>query len=314
MADFTSGFWSWYIIIGAGGGIVAMFWLNRWMSGGARPRAGEKPKPMGHVWDEDLQELSNPLPKWWLNLFYITLVFGIGYLVLYPGMGTFKGVLGWTETGQYEKEIAAADKQFNPLYEKYLKEDLKILAANPEALKTGARLFVNYCTGCHGSDAGGGPGFPNLRDEDWLYGGDPKTIETTILNGRQGAMPAWGAVLGPDGVANVAEYVLSLSGRSVNETVAAAGKEKFMQLCVACHGPDGKGNQAMGAPNLTDNIWLYEHRGLHAARAVARLGARMRQAGSGGAGRALRRLRRRFAARNRAAEDGRGLGLDDAAH
>jgi cytochrome c oxidase cbb3-type subunit 3 len=209
------------------------------------------------VWDEDLQELNNPLPKWWLNLFYITLVFGIGYLALFPGLGTFKGLLGWTEKGQYEREIAAADKQFNPLYEKYLKEDLKQLAANPEALKTGGRLFVNYCTGCHGSDAGGGPGFPNLRDEDWLYGGDPKTIETTILNGRQGAMPAWGAVLGPDGVANVAEYVLSLSGRSVNDTIAATGKEKFMQLCVACHGPDGKGNQAMGAPNLTDNIWLY---------------------------------------------------------
>jgi cytochrome c oxidase cbb3-type subunit 3 len=257
MADFTSGFWSWYIIIGAGGGIVAVLWLIRWMSTGPRPKAGEKPKSHGHVWDEDLQELNNPLPKWWLGLFYLTLVFGVGYLVLFPGMGTFKGILGWTETGQYEKEIAAADKQFNPLYEKYLKEDLKLLAANREALKTGERLFVNYCTGCHGSDAGGGPGFPNLRDEDWLYGGDPQTIQTTILNGRQGAMPAWGAVLGPDGVANVAEYVLSLSGRSVNETMAAAGKEKFMQLCVACHGPDGKGNQAMGAPNLTDNIWLY---------------------------------------------------------
>jgi cytochrome c oxidase cbb3-type subunit 3 len=145
-------------------------------------------------------------------------VFGVGYLVLFPGMGTFKGVLGWTEKGQYEREIAAADKQFNPLYEKYLKEDLKLLAANPEALKTGARLFVNYCTGCHGSDAGGGPGFPNLRDEDWLYGGDPQIIQTTILNGRQGAMPAWGAVLGPDGTANVAEYVLSRGGHSVNET------------------------------------------------------------------------------------------------
>jgi len=212
---------------------------------------------MGHVWDEDLQELSNPLPKWWLSMFYITLVFGVGYLALYPGLGTFSGILGWTEKGQYDKEIAAADKQFNPLYEKYLKEDPKLLAANHEALKTGERLFVNYCTTCHGSDAGGGPGFPNLRDEDWLYGGDPQIIKASIMNGRTGAMPPWGAVLGPDGTANVAEYVLSLSGRSVNATVAATGKEKFMQLCVACHGPDGKGNPAMGAPNLTDNIWLY---------------------------------------------------------
>ncbi|MDO8706144.1 MAG: cytochrome-c oxidase, cbb3-type subunit III [Sulfuricaulis sp.] len=257
MADFTSAFWNWFIVIPVVGGIIAMFLLNRWMTRGPRPKPGEKVKTMGHVWDEDLQELNNPLPRWWLNMFYITLVFGIGYLVLYPGLGTFGGLLGWTEQGQYDKEIEAANQQFNPLYEKYLTEDLKLLAANREALKTGERLFVNYCTGCHGSDAGGGPGFPNLRDEDWLYGGDPQIIKASIMNGRTGAMPPWGAVLGPDGTANVAEYVLSLSGRSVNETVAVTGKEKFMQLCVACHGPEGKGNPAMGAPNLTDNVWLY---------------------------------------------------------
>ena len=257
MADFTSGFWSWYVIVGVVGGIAGMFWLNRWMSVGPRPRAGEKVKTMGHVWDEDLQELNNPLPRWWLNLFYVTLFFGVGYLALYPGLGTFRGLLGWTETGQYDREMAAADKQFGPLYEKYFKEDLLTLANDREALKTGERLFVNYCSSCHGSDAGGGPGFPNLRDDDWLYGGDPQTIQTTILNGRQGAMPAWGAVLGPEGVSNVAEYVLSLSGRGTDTAAAAAGKEKFQQLCVACHGPEGKGNQAMGAPNLTDNIWLY---------------------------------------------------------
>ena len=257
MADFTSGFWSWYVIVGVVGGIAGMFWLNRWMSVGPRPRAGEKVKTMGHVWDEDLQELNNPLPRWWLNLFYVTLFFGVGYLALYPGLGTYRGLLGWTETGQYDREIAAADKQYGPLYEKYSKQDLQVLATDREALKTGERLFVNYCSSCHGSDAGGGPGFPNLRDDDWLYGGDPQTIQTTIMNGRQAAMPAWGAVLGPDGVSNVAEYVLSLSGRSTDTAAVAAGKEKFQQLCVACHGPEGKGNQAMGAPNLTDNIWLY---------------------------------------------------------
>ncbi len=256
MADFTSAFWNWYIIVPVVVGIVAMFILNRWMTE-PRRKEGEKPKSMGHVWDEDLQELNNPLPRWWLNLFYITLVFGIGYLILYPGLGNYAGAFGWTQKGQYEGEIAAADKQFGPLYEKYLKEDLKLLAANREALKTGERLFVNYCTTCHGSDARGVPGIPNLRDEDWLYGGDPRTIKTSILNGRSGAMPPWGAVLGPEGTANVAEYVLQLSGRSVNDTVAAAGKEKFQQLCIACHGADGKGNPALGAPNLTDNIWLY---------------------------------------------------------
>jgi len=257
MADFMSGFWNWFVVVPVVGGIVALFLLNRWMTSGPRPKPDEKAKTMGHVWDEDLEELNNPLPRWWLNMFYITLVFGIGYLALYPGLGSFAGLLGWSEKGQYEKEIVAANQVFNPLYEKYLTEDLKHLAANTDALKTGERLFVNYCTTCHGSDAGGVPGYPNLRDEDWLYGGDPATIKASIMNGRTGAMPAWGAVLGPEGVANVAEYVLLLSGRSVNETVAELGKEKYQQLCVACHGANGKGNPALGAPNLTDNIWLY---------------------------------------------------------
>jgi len=256
MADFTNGFWSWYIIIPVVGGIAALFYFNMVWSEPKR-KSQEKAKAMGHVWDEDLQELNNPLPRWWLNMFYVTLVFGVGYLILYPGLGTFRGVLHWTEVGQYDKEVAAANAKFDPLYEKYLKEDIKVLAADPDALKTGERLFLNYCTVCHGSDAGGGPGYPNLRDDDWLHGGDPQAIEQTILNGRMGVMPAWGPTLGPEGVANVAEYVLSLSGRSTDEAAAAAGKVKFQQLCVACHGPDGKGNQAIGAPNLTDNIWLY---------------------------------------------------------
>jgi len=256
MADFTSSFWSWFITVVVLVGILAMFVLNRWMSEPGR-KDGGKVKTMGHVWDEDLEEYNNPLPRWWLNLFYVTLVFGLGYVILYPALGSFAGVLGWSEKGQYEKEIEAANAQFNPLYERYMKEDLKTLATNRDALKTGERLFINYCTGCHGSDAGGGPGFPNLRDDDWLYGGDPQVIKASIMNGRTGGMPAWGAVLGPEGVANVAEYVMSLGGRKVNEAAVAAGKEKFQQLCVACHGPEGKGNVAMGAPNLTDNVWLY---------------------------------------------------------
>ena len=256
MADFTHSFWNWFIIVPVLGGIAALFLLNRWMTG-PRSKTSEKPKTMGHVWDEDLQELNNPLPRWWLNLFYITMVFGLIYLALYPGLGSFSGLLGWTEKGQYEKEMAVAGEQFNPLYEKYLQSDIKLLATNRDARKTGERLFVNYCTTCHGSDAGGAPGFPNLRDDDWLYGGDPQIIKATIMNGRQAVMPAWGAVLGADGVVNTAEYVLSLSGRSTNEAAVKMGQEKFKQLCSACHGADGKGNPAMGAPNLIDNVWLY---------------------------------------------------------
>jgi cytochrome c oxidase cbb3-type subunit 3 len=257
MADFTSSFWSWYIAVPTIIGIAALFWLNRAMTTPRRKRDETTTKTTGHVWDEDLRELNNPLPRWWLNLFYITLVFGVVYLLLYPGLGSFAGLLGWTQRGQYQQQLAAAEERYGKLYERYLRQDIATLATEPEAIKTGERLFVNYCTQCHGSDARGAPGYPNLRDNDWLWGGDPKTIETTILNGRQGAMPAWGPVLGRDGVFNVSEYVLSLSGKRVNEAAAAEGKVKFQQLCVACHGPEGKGNPALGAPNLTDDVWLY---------------------------------------------------------
>jgi cytochrome c oxidase cbb3-type subunit 3 len=253
MADFTSKFWEWYILILVGLSFVFCFALVIWMSRGKKPT---KVEPHGHVWD-GIEELNNPLPVWWLYMFYITLVFGIVYLLIYPGSGVFAGAFKWSEVGQYEQEMKVAEQKYGPLYEKYRTQDIKLVAANPEALKIGQRLFMTYCTACHGSDAGGGPGFPNLRDKDWLYGGQPEAIKASIADGRNGAMPPWGAVLGNEGVHNVSEYVMSLSGRRVNTEAAVAGKEKFQQLCVACHGADGKGNPAMGAPNLTDNVWLY---------------------------------------------------------
>ena len=257
MSDFTSNFWSWWIIAIAGGGILWCFWLLLANKKGKLPSGGQAEAP-GHVWDEDLQELNNPLPRWWIIMFYITLAFGVIYLALYPGMGTFKGLLGWTEKGQYEDEIAAANTKYGPLYDKFLKEDIVALAADDDAMKTGERLYVNYCSVCHGSDARGARGFPNLRDDDWLYGGSPEAIKTTIMNGRNGAMPSWEAPLGGDaGVEQVANYVMTLSGRDADKALAAKGKEKFDMFCVACHSADGTGNQAMGAPNLTDNIWLY---------------------------------------------------------
>jgi len=255
MADFVSSFWSWFISVIVIGGIVAMFLLNIWQSKDDRDQG--KVETMGHVWDEDLAELNNPLPKWWLNLFYITLVFGAVYLALYPGLGSYKGILGWSQVGQYEKEIARADKTYGPIYAAYLKRDIVELSKDPEAMKTATRLFVNNCTICHGSDARGGKGFPNLTDNDWLHGGSPAKIEETILIGRTGVMPAWKAMLGQEGVLNVSEYVLSLSGHQVNPNVAAAGKEKFMQICAGCHGKDARGMTATGAPNLTDSTWLY---------------------------------------------------------
>jgi cytochrome c oxidase cbb3-type subunit III len=255
MADFVSKFWEWYILIMVALSFVFCFALIIWMSRGRK--TGAKVQTMGHVWDDDLEELNNPLPIWWLYMFYITLFFGIAYLLIYPGSGVFAGVFKWSEVGQYEQEMKVAEQKYGPLYEKFRTQDIKLVAANPEAQKMGQRLFMTYCTACHGSDAGGGPGFPNLRDKDWLYGGQPEMIKASIMNGRNGVMPAWGAVLGPEGVHSVSEYVMSLSGRTVNADAAAVGKEKFMQICAACHGADGKGNQAIGAPNLTDNIWLY---------------------------------------------------------
>ena len=256
MADFTSSFWNWFIIIPTVGGIIACFLLIRWLSTAIKPE--DEGKEMDHVWDGDLVELNNPLPRWWLNMFYITLYFSIGYLALYPGLGTFKGLLEWTSTGQYEREIDIADAKYGPLFKKFQEMPIVAVAADPEARRMGERLFVNYCATCHGSDARGARGFPNLRDNDWLYGGDPDVIQQTILEGRNGVMPAWADALGGDaGVADVTEFVFSLSGRDVDQAAAARGGEKYQMLCVACHGADGTGNQALGAPNLADSIWLY---------------------------------------------------------
>ncbi len=250
-----SGFWHWWVIVLTLGNIVACYWLIKWTAK-ARPGEVASGEVTGHSWD-GLEEYNNPLPNWWLWLFYITLIFSLVYLVLYPGLGNFKGVLGWTQTKQWQGEMQDAEAKYGPIFQKYAKMDVAAIAKDPEALEIGGRLFANYCAQCHGSDAQGGGGFPNLTDNDWLYGGAPETIEQSILNGRQGTMPGWAAQLGDDGVKQVTAYVLSLSGREVDSALASAGKEKYMTFCAGCHGPDGKGNQALGAPNLTDKVWLY---------------------------------------------------------
>jgi len=251
-----SSFWSWWITIISVGNILACYWLIKWAS---KPRPGEAATGdvTGHKWDENLEEYNNPLPRWWLWMFYGTIIFALAYLALYPGLGNWQGYLGWSSTGQYQKEMEQAKQKYDPIFAAFASKPIEELARDPAALKVGERLFLNYCASCHGSTATGAPGFPNLTDNDWLWGGDPEAIKTTILDGRTGAMPAWGDALGPDGVDKVAEYVLSLSGRQHDAEKAAAGKEIFQNMCAACHGPDGKGNPAMGAPNLTDNVWLY---------------------------------------------------------
>ncbi len=257
MSDFTSDFWAWYV-----GAITVISVLAcavlLYASTTAQVVKDGQPDTTGHTWDEDLSEWNNPLPRWWMWMFYITILFGLAYVVLYPGLGNYAGVLGWTSTGQFDDEQKQATVQYGPMFDKYLQQDIVKVAADPEARAIGQRLFLNNCAQCHGSDAGGGKGFPNLRDNDWLYGGDPETIKASITNGRNGVMPPLGGAMGgDDGVKDVANYVLSLSGRRHDELRAARGKSKFSTICAACHGPDGKGNKALGSPNLTDDIWLY---------------------------------------------------------
>jgi len=254
--SFTSNFWNLWIIVLTLANILACWWLIRWT---AKPRQGESAagEVTGHQWDETLAEYNNPLPRWWLWMFYLTMLFGLAYLALYPGLGSYRGLLNWSQTSAYEQEVQAADAKFGPLFKKYAAIPIEQLARDPDALRIGQRLFVNYCAGCHGSDAGGGPGFPNLRDDDWLYGGQPDAIVASILDGRTGSMPAWGTVLDSKAIDGVVAYVQTLSGRKADPTLASAGKTTFATYCAACHGADGKGNPALGAPNLTDNTWLY---------------------------------------------------------
>lgn len=257
MADFTSSFWDWFIIVPTVLGIVWLFYMIVKLSRGNRPEPGETVETMGHVWDEDLEEYNNPLPRWWLNMFYITLIFGIVYLVLYPGLGSFTGLRGWTSVGQYEEEMEEAEATYGPIFNQYLDRPLEQVAQNREALRMGERLFVTYCATCHGSDARGARGFPNLRDSEWLYGNDGAAIKQTIVQGRSGVMPPWGAALGEAGVVQMAEYVVSLSGREHDRAQADAAKPQYATLCATCHGAAGEGNTALGAPALNNRVWQY---------------------------------------------------------
>ncbi len=279
-----SSFWSIWVSVLTLGTLVGCFLLLRMC---LKNFAGvEEGESMGHTFD-GIEELNNPLPKWWSTFFLITIIWGFGYLLLYPGLGNWEGLLGWKSSNQgilnieeskaktaeylkegsnvlveYDREVRRADEKYGPIFEAYAARDIKELAADEEALKVGQRLFLQNCSQCHGSDARGTTGFPDLADKDWLYGGSPEAIKQSIMDGRKAnGMMAWESALGGEaGVKEVAAYVLSLSGREVDADVAAKGKAKFA-MCSACHGQDGQGSLAMGiplgAPNLTDNIWLY---------------------------------------------------------
>ena len=253
----TSG-WSLFVIILTIANILACLWLLRWT---AKPRAANEKigggADTGHVWDKDLREYNNPLPKWWLWLFYITVAFGLLYLAFYPGLGNFAGVSGWTQAAQYEEEKAAVEARAAELLAPLAALPVAELVNNEQAMSTAHNLFQQNCAQCHGSDGGGAVGFPNLRDASWQWGSDADSVVATIAAGRVAAMPPWAAVIGEPGVEEVVAYVQTLSGQQADATKAAAGQVHFQTLCSACHGMDGKGNPLLGAPNLTDEIWLY---------------------------------------------------------
>ncbi|NMH61035.1 cytochrome-c oxidase, cbb3-type subunit III [Alteromonas ponticola] len=270
-------FWTIWISVITLGSIIGCYVLLRWcLKNNAGVPEGES---MGHEFD-GIEELNNPLPKWWTYLFYVCIVWSFFYLALFPGLGSFGNLLGWKSSNQniqsleesrqmsaqaketgalvkYDREMQFAEEKYSPIFEAYAKVPVEELAKDPNALKVGQRLFAQNCSQCHGSDARGqNGGFPNLTDDDWLYGGSGEKIKETLLNGRKAAMPAWLAAMGEQGIKETVAYVLSLSGRDTNMELRKAGKARYA-ACAACHGQDGKGNQLLGAPNLTDNIWLY---------------------------------------------------------
>ena len=253
MSDFVGGFWSVYVTLLTLISVVACG-VFLWMQGRTKHNAG---KTMGHVWDEDLEEFNNPMPNWWRWLFYITVFYSLGYLVVYPGLGSYKGTFGWSSAGEYNAELAEGEATYGKIFKAYLQQDLQTVAGDEKARQMGERLFVNYCAQCHGANAKGSPGYPNLTDADWKWGGDPAAIKTTIMDGRNGIMPPF-AHLGPEVIKDLANYVRSLSGLPADAARVARGKESFATAgCVACHGAEAKGNVAMGAPNLTDKTWLF---------------------------------------------------------
>jgi len=253
MSDFVSEFWNLYVIVIVLGSILACAVLLI-VQGKATFTPG---KTMGHVWDEDLEEYNNPMPKWWSWLFVITVVFALVYLALYPGLGNFKGMLGWTSVGQHTAEVAKMDAATKPLYDKYMAMDLRAVAADKQAMEMGKRLYLTYCMQCHGADARGSKGFPNLTDGDWQWGGEPEQIVETIAQGRMGVMPPH-AELGGETIKDLANYVRSLSGLPHDSVRAGKGETAYTEAgCIGCHGADGTGMQVLGAPNLTDKVWLY---------------------------------------------------------
>jgi len=249
-------FWHWFVAAGTILFVIWCAWLVSWSAKQGPQNVGDD-DVVGHKWDGDLEEWNNPAPKWWLYLYFITIIWAVGYLVAF-GLGSWGGALGWSQQGQYEAEMQDAASRYEPIYEKFAAMDFEELSRNADANQLGKSLYASYCTTCHGSDARGATGYPNLTDGDWLWGNSEAALTATLKNGRNGVMPVLAPALGGDkGIDNMVRYVQSLSGIVEPDVDAMSAQPMFLAVCSACHNADGTGNQVFGAPNLTDDIWLY---------------------------------------------------------
>ena len=253
--------WTWYVIALVALNILGCVWLLWWT---ARRRPGDpKPEDTSHVWDGDITEYNKPLPKWWINLFYLTIIFAVAYLFWFGGLGGISGYSGWSSKQEHAAKKAVEDAKLEKTFAPFAGQAIDVLARDPKALALGRSIFSNTCATCHGSAGQGAVGYPNLTDDIWQWGGSPDRILETILDGREGVMPPWGEVLtgmgGPEAVNYVIAYVRTLSNPEAmqGDFLAAQGKKLYEGVCVACHGIDGKGNQDIGAPDLTDDYWMY---------------------------------------------------------
>jgi cytochrome c oxidase cbb3-type subunit 3 len=250
-------FWHWFVAAGTILFVIWCVWIIAW-SAKQGPKDISDQELVGHKWDGDLEEWNNPAPKWWLYLYFITIGWAVLYLIAFPGLGSYKGMLGWSQEAQYEQEMQEAAARYEPIYANLAAMDFADLVEQPDALKLGRSLYASYCTTCHGSDARGAVGYPNLTDGDWLWGNSEQAIVSTIMNGRMAAMPVLAPALGGEqGIRNMVSYVRSLSGLEEPDADAMSAQPMFLAICSGCHGANGTGNQAVGAPNLTDDTWLY---------------------------------------------------------
>lgn len=208
------------------------------------------------VWDGDLREDNNPIPIWWFCMLLCAMVFTSTYLMLYPGLGSFKGAFHWSQSSELHEGMENFNIEFDAIDEQILASSIAELQLRPEVMTSASHLFIEHCSACHGYEAQGQANlFPNLRDNEWQWGGSPEQIEQTIRNGRTAAMISWQAVLTDEGVTNVSDYVLNALGTDNAE--GHAGQTQFNQFCIACHGAAGQGNPLFGAPDLTNDVWLY---------------------------------------------------------